>query len=73
MQAEIWPNFGFFFNFSKFTTMKSQPTNKIRSLEAKIAQSSTQIQFSQLDMIPIELLELINLGTRGRHVIGTVL
>ena len=73
MQAEIWPNFGFFFNFSKFTTMKSQITHKLHTLEAKNAQKRTQIQLSHLDIIPIELLELINLGTRGRRVIGTVL
>ena len=65
--------FRFFFNFTEFTTMKSQPTNVLLSLEAKIAQSSTQIQFSQLDMISIELLELINLGDSRCRVIGAVL
>ena len=59
--------------FSEFTTMKSQPTYIILSLEAKNAKKRTYIQLSYLDMIPIELLKLINLGTRGRHVFGAVL
>ena len=53
--------------------MKSQPTNVLLSLEAKNAKKRTYIQLSHLDMIPIELLELINLGTWGRRVIGTLL
>ena len=53
--------------------MESQPTNVLLPLEAKNAQKRTQIQLSHLDIIPIEPLELINLGTRGRRVIGTVL
>ena len=53
--------------------MESQPTSVLLPLEAKNAQKRTQIQLSHLDIIPIELLELINLGTRGRRVIGAVL
>ena len=56
-----------------FTTMKSQPTNVLLSLEAKNAKKRTYIQLSHLDMIPRELLELLNMGTRGRRVFGAVL
>ena len=62
-----------FFNFAEFTTMKSQVTYNLHSLEAKNARKRTYIQLSHLDMIPIELLKLINMDTRGRHVFGAVL
>ena len=62
-----------FCNFAKFTTMKTQPYIELHTLEAKNAKKRTYIQLSHLDMIPIELLKLINLGTRGRRVFGTVL
>ena len=62
-----------FFNFAEFTTMKSQVTYNLHSLEAKNARKRTYIQLPHLDMIPIELLKLINMGTRGRHVFGAIL
>ena len=62
-----------FCNFAKITTMKTKFPYEIMSLEAKNAKKRTYIQLPHLEMIPIELLELINLGTRGRHVISTVL
>ena len=62
-----------FCQFAKITTMKTQPYIELHSLEAKNAKKRTYIQLSHLDMIPIELLKLINLGTRGRHVFGAVL
>ena len=62
-----------FCHFAKFTTMKIQPYIELHTLEAKNAKKRTHIQLSHLDIVPIELLELINLGTRGRHVIDAVL
>ena len=62
-----------FCQFAKITTMKTQPYIELHTLEPKNAKKRTLIQLSHLDIIPIELLELINLGTRGRHMIGTVL
>ena len=62
-----------FCNFAKFTTTKTQPYIELHTLEPKNAKKRTHIQLSHLDIIQIEPLELINLGTRGRHVIGTVL
>ena len=53
--------------------MKTQPYIELHSLEAKNAKKRTYIQLSHLDMIPRELLELLNMGTRGRRVFGTVL
>ena len=58
---------------AEFTTMKSQVTNMLHTLEAKNARKRTYIQLSHLDMIPRELLELLNMGTRGRRVFGAVL
>ena len=58
---------------AEFTTMKSQVTNKLHTLQAKNARKRTYIQLSHLDMIPRELLELLNMGTRGRRVFGAVL
>ena len=62
-----------FCHFAKITTMKTQPYIELHLLEAKNAKKRTYIQLSHLDMIPIELLELINVGTRGRRVFGAVL